>query len=134
MSGQSDNQPLRTDPARQATASLSGYASQIWRSVLIWLRLGDGERLYLEGAEDIDVVHGPVAETIQVKATKGNITLRSGDVVVAINNAWLNRQRNLDRPIRYRFLTTASIGMEQGDPIGLGIPGLVLWERAERNR
>jgi hypothetical protein len=130
MSGQSDNQPLRADPARQATASLAGYASQIWRSVLIWLRLEDGERLYLEGAEDIDVVHGPAAETIQVKATKGNMTLRSGDVVEAINNAWLNQQRNRDRPIRYRFLTTASIGMEQGDPIGQGIPGLVLWERA----
>jgi hypothetical protein len=130
MSGQSDNQPLRTDPARQATPSLLGYASQIWRSVLIWLRLGNGERLYLEGAEDIDLVHGPAAETIQVKVTKGNITLRSADVVEAINNAWLNRQRNRDRSIRYRFLTNASVGMEQGDPIGLGIPGLVIWERA----
>ena len=130
MNGQRDNQLLRTDPARQATASLSGYASQIWRSVLIWLRLGEGERLYLEGAEDIDVIHGPAAETIQVKVTKGNITLRSADIVEAINNAWLNQQRNRDRAIRYRLLTNASIGMEQGDPIGLGIPGLVLWERA----
>ncbi len=130
MSERGDNQPLRNDPAREATASLAGYASQIWRSVLIWLRLKDGERLYLEGAEDIDVVHGPAAETIQVKRTKGNITLRSSDVREAIDNAWLNQQRNRDRLIRYRFLTNASIGMEQGDPIGLGIPGLALWERA----
>lgn len=72
----------------------------------------------------------PAAETIQVKVTKGNITLRSADIVEAINNAWLNQQRNRDRAIRYRLLTNASIGMEQGDPIGLGIPGLVLWERA----
>jgi hypothetical protein len=130
MSDPGDNQPLRNDPAREATASLAGYASQIWRSVLIWLRLGDGERLYLEGAEDIDVVHGPAAETIQVKATKGNITLRSPDVVEAIGNAWLNQQRNPDRRIRYRFLTNASTVMEQGDPIGQGVPGIALWERA----
>src|ERR1700730_8481794 len=87
MTEPGDNQPLRNDPAREATASLAGYASQIWRSVLVWLRLEDGERLYLEGAEDIDVIHGSAAETIQVKATKGNITLRSADVVEAIDNA-----------------------------------------------
>ena len=130
VSEPNDNPPLRNDPAREATASLAGYASQIWRSVLIWLRLEDGERLYLEGAEDIDVVHGPAAETVQVKATKGNITLRSNDVVEAIDNAWLNQQRNRDRLIRYRFLTNADIGMEQGDPLGLGIPGIALWESA----
>src|ERR1700730_11224430 len=124
MTEPGDNQPLRNDPAREATASLAGYASQIWRSVLVWLRLEDGERLYLEGAEDIDVIHGSAAETIQVKATKGNITLRSADVVEAIDNAWLNQQRNRDRLIRYRFLTNASIGMEQVDPIGLGVPGI----------
>ena len=87
------NQPLRNDPARGAVASMAGYAGQISRSVLIWLRLENGERLYLEGAEDIDVIHGSAAETIQVKATKENITLRSPDVVEAIDNAWLNQQR-----------------------------------------
>jgi hypothetical protein len=133
MTEPGDNQPLRNDPAREATASLAGYASQIWRSVLVWLRLEDGERLYLEGAEDIDVIHGSAAETIQVKATKRNIALRSADVVEAINNAWLNQQRNPDRLIRYRFLTNANIVMEQGDPIGLGVPGIALWERARRS-
>jgi hypothetical protein len=86
--------------------------------------------MYLEGAEDIDVVQNAAAETTQVKATTGNITLRSPDVTEAINNAWLNQERNLDRQIRYRFLGTASVGMEQGDPLGLGMPGLKLWERA----
>jgi hypothetical protein len=133
MTEPGNNQPLRNDPAREATASMAGYASQIWRSVLIWLRLEDGERLYLEGAEDIDVIHGSSAETIQVKATKRNITLRSPDVVEAIDNAWLNQQRNRDRLIRYRFLTNAEIGMEQGDPIGLGLPGIALWERARKS-
>jgi hypothetical protein len=130
MSDADNNLPLVNDPAREATASMRGYASQIWRSVLIWIRLQDADRMYLEGAEDIDLIHGSAAETTQVKATAGNITLRSPDVVEAINNAWLNQERNLDREIRYRFLSIASVGMEQGDPLGLGMSGLALWERA----
>lgn len=88
--------------------------------------------MYLEGAEDIDVIHGAAAETMQVKATAGNVTLRSPDVIEAINNAWLHQDRNPERQIRYRFLTTANIAMEQGDPLRVGIPGLQLWERARR--
>jgi hypothetical protein len=98
MSDRLENPPLINDPAREATASMYGYASQIWRSVLIWLDLQDTERMYLEGAEDIDLIHGAAAETTQVKYTAGNITLRSPDVVEAINNAWLNQERNRDRP------------------------------------
>src|SRR5215467_16317356 len=37
--------------------------------------------------------------TVQVKDVQGNITLRSGDVVEAIDNAWAHRQRNPTRPI-----------------------------------
>ena len=91
---------------------MHGYASQIWRSVLIWLGLQNTERMYLEGAEDIDVIHGAAAETMQVKATAGNVTLRSRDVIEAINNAWLHQDRNPERQIRYRLLTTANIAME----------------------
>jgi hypothetical protein len=132
MNERNDNPPLVNDPAREAVASMGGYASQIWRSVLVWLNLRDSERMYLEGAEDIDVIHGTAAETTQVKATKENITLRSPDVVEAINNAWLHQERNRGREIRFRFLTTASIAMEQGDPLGAGVPGLEIWERAGR--
>jgi tetratricopeptide (TPR) repeat protein len=32
---------------------MRGYWAQIWRSVLAWMELGETERLYLEGAEDI---------------------------------------------------------------------------------
>jgi hypothetical protein len=31
---------------------MRGYASQVWRSVLVWLDLSNSERMYLEGAED----------------------------------------------------------------------------------
>ena len=81
MSDSGDNRPLLNDPAREAVASMRGYASQVWRSVLVWLDLSNSERMYLEGAEDIDVIHGASAETTQVKATTANITLRSPDVI-----------------------------------------------------
>jgi len=100
----------------------------------MWIHLDDKERLYLEGAEDVDLIHDKTAETIQVKATKANITLRSPDVVEAIDNAWLNEERNRDRDVRYRFLTNASITLEQGDPLGIGVAGLELWERARTER
>jgi hypothetical protein len=97
MSDPDNNLPLVNDSAREATASMHGYASQIWRSVLVWLNLGDSERMYLEGAEDIDVIHGANVETTQVKVTKAPITLRSADVVEAINNTWTHQERNRER-------------------------------------
>ena len=50
MGTDDDNLPLVNDPAREAAASMRGYWTQVWRSVLAWIDLGDGERLYLEGA------------------------------------------------------------------------------------
>jgi hypothetical protein len=122
------NSPLVNDPAREATASLRGYWSQIWRSVLAWIDLGESERLYLEGAEDFDRVSGLDAEAVQVKDVAGNVTLRSGDVIDAIDNLWAHQQRNPRHTIRFRFLTTAGIGVEQGSPLGAGVGGLQLWQ------
>ena len=77
---------------------------------LAWIDLGETERLYLEGAEDFDRLTGLSAETIQTKDVTGNITLRSVDVVEAIDNAWANQQRNPQYTIKFRFLTTSGIG------------------------
>jgi hypothetical protein len=127
MASSDENPPLINDPAREAAAAMRGYWAQVWRSVLTWMDLGDTERLYLEGAEDIDRISGLAAETIQVKDVAGNVTLRSGDVIEAIDNAWAHQQRNQRHTIRFRFLTTAGIGVEQGAPFGNGIGGLRLW-------
>jgi hypothetical protein len=129
MASSDENPPLVNDPAREAAASMRGYWTQVWRSVLAWIDLDDNERLYLEGAEDIDRVRGLAAETIQVKDVKGNITLRSGDVIEAIDNAWAHQQRNPRHSIQFRFLTTSGIGIEQGASFGEGIGGLHLWRR-----
>jgi hypothetical protein len=131
MDADDHNQPLVSDPAREAAASMRGYGAQVWRSVLAWLELGESERLYLEGAEDFDRISGLVAETVQTKDTAGKITLRSGDVIEAIGNAWDHQRRNPRHTIKFRFLTTAGIGVERGSPFGAGIGGLRLWRESQ---
>jgi len=120
---------LVSDPARQAHDTFRGYIYQILRSILVWLELGDEEQLFLEGAEDLDRVDHTVALTVQVKDTvgSGNITLRTPSVVEAINNFWSHRTRNPGVTIRFRYVTTSGIGVEQGAPFGTGRGGLDLW-------
>lgn len=120
MGPDNESRALVNEPAREAAASMRGYWAQVWRSVLVWLDLGETERLYLEGAEDIDRISGRAAETIQVKDVSGNITLRFKDVIEAIDNAWAHRQRNPRHTIKFRFLTTAGIGVEQALPSAPG--------------
>ncbi len=127
------NEPLNADPMRQAHAQLKGYLYQIWHSVDAWLNLADDEILYLECAEDFDIVSGGDATVTQVKHTQHNITLRSKEVIDAINNFWKLRTDNPDRRVKYRFLTCSKIGMEQGNPFGKDKPGLKLWQRCSGN-
>lgn len=122
--------PLASDPAREASASLRGYWAQIWRSVLAWLELADEERLFLEGAEDFDRIGVQEAEAVQVKDVAGPVTLRSQDVVDAIGHALDHRQRNRGRVVRYRFLATGGAGVERGAPFGAEMGGLQLWREA----
>ena len=126
--------PLIHKSSRSASAALDGYGAQVWRSVLAWLKLREEELLFLEYAEDFDIVGGPSVETIQVKNVRKPISLRSKDVVNAISNAWFTRTRNLGRGITYRFLTTSSISMEAGDPFGSGTPGLKLWQQLRQSK
>ncbi len=123
------NEPLNADPMRQAHAQLKGYLYQIWHSVDAWLNLAGDEILYLECAEDFDIVSGGDATVTQVKHTQHNITLRSKEVIDAINNFWELQTNNSDRRVKYRFLTRSKIGMEQGNPFGKDKPGLELWCR-----
>ncbi len=141
MGTDSDSQPLINGPAREAAASMRGYWTQVWRSVLTWMDLEDTERLYLEGAEDIDRIGGFIAEIVQVKDVAANVTLRSSDVVDAIGNALAHQERNPRHTIKFRFLTTSGIGVEHGAPFGAGIGGLRFWnssrqldDEAERER
>ncbi len=122
-----------SDPARQAVASLDGYAYQIWRTVLEWLLLKDAAELELEGNEDIDLLRPGIATSVQVKNTAGSggITLRSGDVVDAINNFWRARAKNPSIDLSVRFLSTSGSTFEKERPFG-ALHGLQVWRAAQR--
>ena len=126
---------LKNDPKREATSSIRGYVYQAYQSVLAWMRLAEHEVLYLEGAEDFDVHETDRVTATQVKdtAASGSVTLRSADVVEAINNFWRHKQRNPDKIIHLRFLTTAVSGQEKGASFGAVRKGLEYWALATRD-
>ena len=122
-------QPLKADPKRQANDSLRGYLYQILHSVHAWLNLADDEILYLEGAEDFDRISPETATVVQVKDTQHNITLRSQEVIDAINHYWELQDNHRDMSVKFRFLTRSQIGVERGNPFGEGQAGLHVWKR-----
>ncbi|WP_156966903.1 hypothetical protein [Paraburkholderia ferrariae] len=130
MTAEGGSTPLTADTSRQAIDSLRGYDYQIWRSVDAWMRLDAAQILYLEGAEDFDIVDETGdATTSQIKNSAKNITLGSGDVRDAIENFWAHTERNPGRSIRMRFVTRGGVGSEKGDPFGKA-KGIELWRAA----
>jgi len=134
MADSSLPEPLIGDPARQATDLHRGIVFQIWRSVEAWISLADDELLYLEGAEDYDVVAEESGTVVQTKAVAANITLRSKAVVEAMMNFWLVRSNHPKKRIRYRFITTSAIGAENGNPFDDGKAGLKVWQECAAKR
>jgi hypothetical protein len=133
MSTDSTLDPLGiTNPRRQAADTIRAYEYQIWQSVSKWVTLKPGEELFLEKAEDFDVVGEGVAETTQVKDTSrsGSITLNSASVVEAISNFWAHQQKNPNYRILFRLLTTSPRGMEKANPFD-GVKGLDYWDRCK---
>lgn len=130
-----NEEPIIHDQKREATPSIRGYVYQAYQSVLAWMRLKESEILFLEGAEDFDIHEGNTVETTQIKDTakSGSVTLRSPDVLKAINNLWRHRQLNPQREIRLRFLTTAVSGQETGVLFGTVGKGIEYWELAARD-
>ena len=127
MSDEKEKAALEGDPQRQASDTIRAYVYQIWHSLHAWLELIEEEILFLEGAEDFDVIGKDSATAVQVKDVKKNITLRSAGVIEAINNYWLLRRKNPKRKILFRFLTRSNIGMEKGSPLGKNVAGIALW-------
>jgi hypothetical protein len=127
--------PLIHDQRREAVPAIRGYVYQAYQSILAWIRLKESEVLYLEAAEDFDVHEGNLVETTQVKntATNASVTLRSPDVVDAINNFWTHRELNPGKDVRLRFLTTANPGQESGFLFGSVSKGIEYWEWAAKD-
>ncbi len=124
---------LTGDSRRRANDTVHGFVSQFWHTVHAWLELSPGDLLFVEGAEDFDVISAQAATATQVKATSSKITLRSSDVINTIKNFWDTRRKNADRSIYYRFLTTSEKTQEKGAPFGPGVCGLDVWEHSIRD-
>ncbi len=120
-------EPIKADPKRQATDSLRGYRYQMLQSVKAWLELAENESLYLEGVEDFDIVSDDTVTLVQVKDTRHNVTLRSQEIVNAINHYWKLQAKYSNLTVKFRLLTRSKIGREQGNPFGNARPGLRLW-------
>ena len=120
---------LKANPKRQAHAQLRGYLYQIWHSVNAWLDLAENEILYLEGAEDFDILSDGIDTAVQVKNTQRNITLTSQEAADAINNFWELRTGNPDRRVKFRFLTRSKIGKEKSNAFKKEQSGLEVWSR-----
>ena len=125
--------PIKGDERRQASASIAGYVYQLWHSVYAWLRLDELEILYLEGAEDFDVVGSESADSSQVKHSLDPITLNTRDVVSAIENYLEIREKNPGLKVNYRYITRAPVGVEKGNPFGSGRGGIDVWKSAKRH-
>ncbi len=118
---------LISNRKRQAVPTLKGFTYQIWQSVLRWVSLDDTGVIFLEGAEDLDVLQPHQTETIQVKATAENITLQSTAVQEAIVHYWQHQHANPNDVLYFRLLTTSERGRERGNPFG-DRRGLDVWD------
>lgn len=121
------------DVARQAVASLRGYAYQVIVATLAWLDVADNEELFLEVAEDYATAAADALRAVQVKDTagSGSVTLQSGSIQSAIS-AFVNLVHlNPDRHVQFQYLTTSPVGLEKETlDRPSGEAGLVYWRKA----
>ena len=121
------DEPINTNPNRQANDAIQGYYYQLCHTVDAWLDLADNDILYVEVAEDFDIESDGTFTATQVKHTQRNITLKSEQVIDGINNYWELRTNNSNRCVKFRLLTKSKIVKEKVDPFEMDKPGLELW-------
>lgn len=109
-----------SNPARAAADAIGGYVYQVYVTISRWLDLQPSEFLELERGEDLDAIrvsdnHLDDLRTLQqVKATAATLTLRSKNALTAIANFCEHRRLNPGYLLKFRYITTSSIGREQG--------------------
>lgn len=128
-----------TNPRRDASPTITGFVFQVNITILRWQELREGEHLELERGEDIDTVQngdGIAAETRlleQIKVRSGrSLTLRSEEALEALSNFCSHRAANPTWNLKFRYITTATSGVEQGwDRADSGIE---TWTALQRGR
>ena len=108
---------------------------QVYRSLEAWLSLSNSQSLLLEVAEDFAVLANQSLKATQVKNTapSKSVTLRTKAIKTAIDSFWQFQAANPDKEVRLVFLTTSTIGKEQGFEFPGGEPGLSYWRVAARH-
>ncbi len=116
------------DPKREAIDSLRGYVYQIYQSALAWTDLKVGEFLFLEVAEDYAITASNALEAVQVKDTKGRVTINSDDIIASLDSFVEIQEKNPKLNVFLRHLTTSHIGKERSAEHRVGeIPTLIAW-------
>ncbi len=124
---------LLGDPSRQAVSSIRGTVYQAWCSIDAWLRLSNADQvIYLEGAEDFDIVSTDGAIAIQVRHTGASISLGVAKAREALEHFWSLATKEPRRQIECHYLTTSSVGVERDGDFG-GLTGLDAWRVAPTN-
>lgn len=125
------NQRIVGDAAREAVASLRGYAYQVYASALAWLDLPPGSEMHLEVAEDFAVAAAGSLDAVQVKDVQGTISLASKQARDAISAFVRLAKDNPARAVRLTLMTTASVTTERNLEHRTGeIPGIERWRAA----
>src|SRR5437762_7812580 len=124
--------PFVSNPARDASDAIAGYVYQVYVTISHWLNLQSSEFLELERGEDLDAIrvsddHLDDLRTLQqVRATAASLTLRSKNALTAIANFCEHRRSNPGHLLKFRYITTSSVGREQG--WALKGSAIELWE------
>lgn len=118
--------------ARQAVASLGGYAHQLFTTLLAWMRIASDETLLVEVAEDFAILTDEALTMTQVKRETAatSLTLRREDARKAIISLWQFGKANPGRDVRLHFLTTAPAGKERDVTFPGGVGGIAYWTSA----
>lgn len=130
---------FQTNSNRDAWSSIRGYVYQIRYTVLLWVKLEDGNELQCEAGEDLDEVSREIGaeenptsiiERVlnQVKHREENLTLRDHGLLDCLSSYLETIRANSSAQLRLRYVTNIAAGREQGSsfPGGLGgIPALI---------
>lgn len=121
------------DQAREAVASLRGYAYQVVVAALAWIDIADNDQIFLEVAEDYATIARDALQAVQVKdtAASGSATLNTQGVRDAVGAFVDLVKRNPHRRVVLRYFTTSPIGTEHAiADRPAGERGLDYWRKA----
>jgi hypothetical protein len=130
---------FESNPRRDAWGTIAGFIFQVNTTILRWLRLQDGEVLELERGEDIDIVQTEFSDGVinadrvleQTKRrTSAVLTLKSPEALESVANFAEHRSVNPKIRLKFRYVTTASVGIERIWPDKNG--GIPTWEAIRR--